>query len=182
MATALKEAAATQKIGLVSFRFSNVGIFKWNRPLSTIKKLLEKHGFKIYLYIKVFGEDELWAITSFEETGKLESLEKEPIIAYTASLENSLPLDLIAVDKIVREQLPVAYLFFRKKDESISLSRIDNLIKKNGIPFLVGEIDHPEGFSHFAAFSVGNKDLNALARVAHEPPTSQARPRTGIPP
>jgi hypothetical protein len=168
MATALNKAATTQKIGLVSFRFSSVGIFKWNRPLSTIKKLLEKHGFKIYLYIKVFGEDELWAITSFEETGKLESLEKEPIIAYTASLENSLPLDLITVDKIVREQLPVGYLFFRKKDESISLSRVDNLIKKNGIPFLVGEIDHPEGFSHFAAFSAGNKDLNALARVAHE--------------
>jgi hypothetical protein len=76
MATALKEAATTQKIGLVSFRFSNVGIFSWNRSLSTIKKLLEKHDFKIYLYIKVFGEDELWAITSFEETGKLESLEK----------------------------------------------------------------------------------------------------------
>jgi hypothetical protein len=159
MATALKQAATTQKIGLVSFRYSNVGIFSWNRSLSMIKKILENHDFKIYLYIKVFGVD---------ETGKLESLEREPIIAYTASLENSLPLDLIAVDKIVREQLPVGYLFFRKKDEAISLRRIDNLIKKNGIPFLVGEIDHPEGFSHFAAFSVGNKDLNALARVAHE--------------
>lgn len=168
MATTFKEAANNQKIGLVSFRFSNIGIFSWNRPLSMIKKILEKHGFKTYLYIKVFGEDELWAITSFEETGEFESLEKEPIVAYTASLENSLPLDLIVVDKIVREQLPVGYLFFRKKDEALSLRRIENLIKKNGIPFLVAAIDHPEGFSHFAAFTVGNKDLTALAQVAHK--------------
>jgi hypothetical protein len=168
MAATSKDTAPVQKIGLVSFRFSNIGIFSWNRPISKIREILEKCGFQIYLYIKVFGEDELWAITSFEGTGKIESLETEPIVAYGASLENSLPLDLEAVDKIVREQLPVGYLFFRKKDKPISLSRIENLIKKNGIPFLVGEIDHPEGFSHFAAFTVGNKDLNALARVAHE--------------
>lgn len=168
MAVSSKEPPNNQKIGLVSFKFSNIGIFSWNRPLSMIKRILEKYGFNIYLYIKVFGEDELWAITSFEKTGKFESLEKEPIIAYTASLENSLPLDLIAVDKIVREQLPVAYLFFRKKDETISLRRMEKLIKKDGIPFLIGGIDHPEGFSHFIAFTVGNKDLTALARAAHK--------------
>ena len=168
MATASKEAVPAQKIGLVSFRFSNIGIFSWNRPITKIKAILEKNGFKTYLYIKVFGDDELWAITSLEETSKFEKLEIEPIVAYVASLENSLPLDLEAVDKIVREQLPVGYLFFRKKERPISLRRIENLIRKNGIPFLVAEIDHPEGFSHFAAFTVGNKDIKTLARVAHE--------------
>jgi hypothetical protein len=168
MTTKSKELADAEKIGLISFSFSNIGIIGWDRPLSTIRKLLENYGFKTYLYIKVFGVDELWAITSFEKTHKLEALEKEPIVTYAASLENSLPLDLMAVDKIVQEQLPVGYIFFRKKDKTISLFRINNLIKKNGIPFLVGEIDHPEGFSHFAAFTVGDKDLNALAQVAHE--------------
>lgn len=168
MAATPKDAPAVQKIGLVSFKFSNIGILGWDRPIPKIRETLEKYGFKIYLYIKVFGEDEIWAITSFEGTGKIEGVETEPIVAYAASLEKSLPLDLVTVDKIVREQLPVGYLFFRKKDKAISLSRIENLIKKNGIPFLVGEIDHPEGFSHFAAFTVGNKDLTALAQVAHE--------------
>jgi hypothetical protein len=168
MAATSKEVAAVQKIVLVSFSFSNVGIFRWDRPISMIKEILEKNGFKTYLYIKVFGVDEMWAITSTEETGNFGSLEQEPIVAYVAWLEKSLPLDLVAVDKIVREQLPVGYLFFRKKGKSISLSRIENLIKKNGIPFLIGEIEHPEGFSHFAAFTVGNKDLTALSRVAHE--------------
>ena len=168
MATTSKKAAVAQKIVLVSFKFSNIGIFGWDRPIPKIKEVLKKYGFKIYLYIKVFGEDEVWAITSLEETANFERLVKEPFVAYVASLENSLPLDLEVVDKIVREQLPVGYLFFRKKERPISLSRIENLIKKNGIPFLVAEIDHPEGFSHFAAFTVGNKDIKTLAQVAHE--------------
>lgn len=168
MSAASNTGVSAQKIGLVSFRFSNIGIFSWDRPIPKSKEILEKNGFKTYLYIKVFGDDELWAIVSLEETSKLESLETEPIVAYVASLEKSLPLDLEAVDKIVREQLPVGYLFFRKKDKPVSLRHIDNLIKKNGIPFIVGEIDHPEGFSHFAAFTVGDKDIKALARVAHE--------------
>jgi len=169
MNAASKKVAVSQRVVLVSFRFSNIEMFDWDRPIPMIKKVLEKYGFKIYLYIKVFGEDELWAITSLEETAKFETLVKEPVVAYAASLEKSLPLDLITIDAIIKEQLPVGYLFFRKKDKSISLHRMNNLItKKNGTPFLVGEIDHPEGFSHFAAFTVGSKDLNALARVAHE--------------
>jgi hypothetical protein len=169
MAVTSKEAAVAQKIVLVSFRFSNIDIFSWDRPIPMIKEALAKCGFKIYLYIKVFGEDELWAITSVEKAVNFERLVKEPFVAYAASLEHSLPLDLITIDTIIKEQLPVGYLFFRKKDKAISLQRMNNLIKKkNGIPFLVGEIDHPEGFSHFAAFTVGDKDLDALARVAHE--------------
>jgi hypothetical protein len=156
------------KIVLVSFSFSNIGIFSWDRPIAMLKDILKKYKFKTYLYIKVFGKDELWAIASLAEGSKFESLESEPLVAYVASLVNSLPLDLMAVDKIVEEQLPVGYLFFRKKDKSISLRRIKNLIKKKGIPFLVGEIDHPEGFSHFAAFTGGNKNPKDLARVAHE--------------
>jgi hypothetical protein len=163
------KAAVAQKIVLVSFRFSNIGIFSWDRPIPMMKELLEKCGFKIYLYIKVFGEDELWAITSVEKEVKFERLVKEPVVAYAASLKTSLQLDLITVDAIIKEQLPVGYLFFRKNDKAISLQRIKNLIKKkNGSPFLVGEIDHPEGFSHFAAFTVEGKDTNVLARVAHE--------------
>ncbi len=162
-----KRKRSFKRIGLVSFRFSNIGIFSWNRPLKMVKQLLEKNKFKNYVYIKVFGKDELWAISSVTRTSNFESLEKEPLVAYVAYLETSLPLDLIAVDKIVEEQLPVGYLFFRKKGESVSLSRIENLIKKNGLPFLVGEVDHPEGFSHFAAFTVQGKRLKDLARVAH---------------
>jgi hypothetical protein len=169
MAVTSKKATVAQKIVLVSFKFSNIGIFGWDRPIPKIKEVLKKYGFKIYLYIKVFGEDEVWAITSLEETVNFEHLVKEPFVAYVASLENSLPLDLITIDTIIKEQLPVGYLFFRKKEKSISLQRLKNLIiKKKGTPFLVGEIDHPEGFSHFAAFTVGSKDLNVLARVAHE--------------
>jgi hypothetical protein len=168
MASTSEKEEFVQKIVLVSFRFSNIGIFDWNRPIAMVKEILKKAGFETYLYIKVFGEDELWAITSLAETSKFENLESEPLVAYAASLEHSLPLDLVAVDKIVEEQLPVGYLFFRKKDESASLSRIDYLIKKSGIPFLVGEIDHPEGFSHFAAFTVENKNPKDLARLAHE--------------
>ena len=167
LASASRNEGSVQKIVLVSFRFSNIGIFKWNRPIKMVKDLLKKYGFKTYLYIKVFGKDELWAITSLAENSQFESLEKEPLVAYAASLENSLPLDLVAVDKIVGEQLPVAYLVFRKKDKSVSLDHIQNLIKKEGIPFLVAEIDHPEGFSHFAAFTVGDKIIKDLARVAH---------------
>jgi hypothetical protein len=169
MATKSKEAVVAQKIVLVSFRFSNIGIFSWDRPIPMIKKVLEKYGFKIYLYIKIFGEDEVWAVTSLEKNVNFEDLVKESCVAYAASLANSLPLDLITIDIIIKEQLPVGYLFFRKKDKPTSLRRIKNLItKKNGSPFLVGEIKHPRGFSHFAAFTAGNKDLNALARVAHE--------------
>jgi hypothetical protein len=169
MATTSKENVATQKVVLISFRFSNIDIFSWERPISMIKKVLEKYGFKIYLYIKVFGMDEVWAITSLERNGNLENIMKEPCVAYAASLENSLPLDLITIDTIIKEQLPVGYLFFRKEDKPISLIRIKNLIaKKSGSPFLVGEIKHPEGFSHFGAFAVGSKDVSALARVAHE--------------
>ena len=157
-----------QKIVLVSFRFSNIGIFRWDRPIPMLKEILKTYGFKTYLYIKVFGKDELWAIASLTENSKFESLKKERLVAYAASLEKSLPLDLMAIDKIVEGQFPVGYLFFKRKNKSISLRRIENLIKKKGIPFLVGEIDHPEGFSHFAAFSVGNKALKDLARLAHE--------------
>jgi hypothetical protein len=169
MAATSKQAAAVQKIVLVSFRFSNIEIFSWERPISMIRKVLEKYGFKIYLYIKVFGEDELWAITSLEEAVKCESLVKEPVVAYAASLENSLPLDLMIVDAIIKEQLPVGYLFFEKRDKSVSLQQVKDLVvKKSGSPFLVGEINHPDGFSHFTAFTVGDKDLSALAQVAHE--------------
>lgn len=169
MAATSKKPHYAQKIVLVSFRFSNIDIFSWDRPIPMIKKVLEKYGFKIYLYIKVFGEDELWAITSIEKTVKFENLAQEAVVAYVASLENSLPLDLTTVDLIIKEQLPVGYLFFRKDDKPISLRRVKNLImKKNGGLFLVGKIDHPESFSHFAAFTVSNKDLNALARGAHE--------------
>jgi hypothetical protein len=157
-----------QKIVLVSFRFSNIGIFRWDRPIPMLKEILKTYGFKTYLYIKVFGKDELWAIASLTENSKFESLKKERLVAYAASLEKSLPLDLMAIDKIVEGQFPVGYLFFKRKNKSISLHRIENLIKKKGIPFLVGEIDHPEGFSHFAAFAVGNKSLKELARLAHE--------------
>ena len=110
MTAASKDMAPIQKIGLVSFKFSNIGIFSWNRPISKIRGILEKYGFKTYLYIKVFGGDELWAITSFEGTGKTEILETEPIVAYAASLENSLPLELVTVDKIVREHSKYADL------------------------------------------------------------------------
>ena len=157
-----------QKIVLVSFRFSNIGIFSWDRPIPMLKEILKKYGFKTYLYIKVFGRDELWAIASLAENSKFESLKRERLVAYAASLEKSLPLDLMAIDKIVEGQFPVGYLFFKKKNKSSSLRRINNLIKKKGIPFLVGEIDHPEGFSHFAAFAMGNKALKDLARLAHE--------------
>jgi hypothetical protein len=157
-----------QKIVLVSFRFSNVGIFIWDRPISMLKEILKKYGFKTYLYIKIFGRDELWAIASLAENSKFESLKRERLVAYAASLEKSLPLDLMAIDKIVEGQFPVGYLFFKKKNKSIALRRIENLIKKKGIPFLVGEIDHPEAFSNFAAFAVGNKSLKDLARLAHE--------------
>lgn len=168
MANTLKENINAQKIVLISFRFSTIGIFSWDRPISVIKELLEKYGFKIYLYIKVFGEDEVWAITSLEKDAKFENMMKEPCVAYAVSLEKSLPLDLITIDSIIREQLPVGYLFFRKNDKPISLPRIKKIImKKNGSPFLVGKIIHPEGFSHFAAFTVEGKDLNVLARVAH---------------
>ena len=167
MASVPKRKGSVQRIGLVSFRFSNIGIFSWNRPLSMAKELMNKFKFKTYVYIKVFGKDELWAITSLTKTSKFESLEKEPLVAYVAYLENSLPLDLMVIDKIVEEQLPVGYLFLRKKSESVSLGKIESLIKKEGIPFLVGEIDHPEGFSHFAAFTVEDKNIKDLARVAH---------------
>ena len=168
MATTFKEAVVAQEIVLVSFRFSKIDIFSWDRPIRIIKKVLENYGFKIYLYIKVFGEDEVWAITSLEKNAKFENILREPCVAYVALLEKSLPLDLITVDTIIKEQLPVGYLFFGKKDKTISLHHVKNLIiKKKGSPFLVGEIKHPEEFSHFAAFTVVNKDLNALARVAH---------------
>ena len=157
-----------QKIVLVSFRFSNIGIFRWDRPIPMLKEILKTYGFKTYLYIKVFGKDELWAIASLTENSKFESLKKERLVAYAASLEKSLPLDLMAIDKIVEGQFPVGYLFFKRKNKSSALRRINNLIKKKGIPFLVGEIDHPEGFSHFAAFAMGNKALKDLARLAHE--------------
>jgi len=80
-----------------------------------IEKILEKYGFKIYLTIKVLSEDELRTIACIEAPDKFESPEKEPIVTYAASLENSLPLDLLAIDRIVREQLPVGYLFSGKK-------------------------------------------------------------------
>ena len=149
-----QESLPVHKTGLISFKFSNIGIFDWDRPLSTVKTMTEKHGFKPYLYVKVFGVDELWAITSLQSSNEFEKIEKEPIIAYTASLENALPLDLLAIDKIVKNQLSVGYIFFRKKDESIKLQQIKKLLKKNGIPFLIGEINHPEGYSHFAAYTI----------------------------
>jgi hypothetical protein len=155
------------KTGLISFKFSNVGIIDWDRPLSTVKKILKKHGFKTYLYVKVFGVDELWAITSLESSSVFENTEKEPIVAYTASLENALPLDLLAIDRIEKKQLPVGYVFFRKKDENIKLQKIRSILKKNAIPVLIGEINHPEGYSHFAAYTVENKNLQDLAKVAH---------------
>ena len=120
LASESKNKGSVQKIVLVSFRFSNIGIFRWNRPIKMVKDMLKKYGFQTYLYIKVFGKDELWAITSLAENSQFESLEKEPLVAYVAALENSLPLDLVAVDKIVEEQLPVAYLVLRKKDKSVS--------------------------------------------------------------
>ena len=163
-----QESLPVHKTGLISFKFSNIGIFDWDRPLSTIKTVTEKHGFKPYLYVKVFGVDELWAITSLQSSNEFEKIEKEPIIAYTASLENALPLDLLAIDKIVKNQLPVGYIFFRKKDESIKLQQLNKLLKKTGVPFLIGEINHPEGYSHFVAYTIENKNLQDLARVAHE--------------
>jgi hypothetical protein len=162
------EALPVQKVGLISFKFSNVGIIKWNRPVSMVKKILKKHGFKTYLYVKVFGVDELWAITSLESSSVFENTEKESIVTYTASLKTALPLDLLAIDKIEKKQLPVGYIFFRKKDEKINLRKIRQLLKKNSIPFLIGEINHPEGYSHFAAYTVENKNLQDLAKVAHE--------------
>jgi len=156
------------KTGLISFKFSNIGIFEWDRPLSMAKKILETYGFKTYLYVKVFGVDELWAITSLQGASEFEKLEKEPIIAYTASLENALPLDLLAIDKIEKKQLPVGYVFFRKKNKSITLQQIKKLLRKNSVPFLVGEINHPDGYSHFVAYTVENKNLQDLGRVVHE--------------
>ena len=168
MASISQKEEFVQKIVLVSFRFSNIGIFSWDRPIPMLKEILKKYGLKTYLYIKVFGKDELWAIASLTDNSKFETLKKERLVAYAASLEKSLPLDLMAIDKIVEGQFPVGYLFFRKRNKSISLSRIKNLTQKKGTPFLVGEIDHPEGFSHFVAFTVGNKALKDLAQVAHE--------------
>ena len=166
--SASQESLPVYKTGLISFKFSNIGIIKWSRPLSIVKEILKKHGFKTYLYVKVFGVDELWAITSLESSSVFENTEKEAIVAYTASLENALPLDLLAIDRIEQKQLPVAYLFFRKKDGKIKLQQIKKLLKKNAIPFLIGEINHPEGYSHFAAYTVENKNLQDLAKVAHE--------------
>jgi len=163
-----QESLPVNKIGLISFKFSNIGIFEWDRPLSMVKKILENHEFKTYLYVKVFGMDELWAITSLQSSKEFEKIEKEPIIAYTASLENALPLDLLAIDKIEKSQLPVGYVFFRKKDTGIKLQQIKKLLKKNSVPFLIGEINHPEGYSHFAAYTIENKSLQDLGRVAHE--------------
>jgi hypothetical protein len=163
-----QESLPVQKTGLISFKFSNIGIIGWDRPISMVKEVLSKHGFKTYLYVKVFGVDELWAITSLESSSVFENTEKEPIVAYTASLENALTLDLLAIDRIEEKQLPVAYVFFRKKDEKIKLQKIKKLLKKNAIPFLIGEINHPEGYSHFAAYTVENKNLQDLAKVAHD--------------
>jgi len=163
-----QESLPINKIGLISFKFSNIGIFEWDRPLSMVKKILETHGFKTYLYVKVFGVDELWVITSLQSFKEFEKIEKEPSIAYTASLENALPLDLLVIDKIVKSQLPVGYVFFRKKDTSIKLQQIKKLLKKKSVPFLIGEINHPEGYSHFAAYTIDNKNLQDLGRVVHE--------------
>jgi hypothetical protein len=162
------ESLPIQKTGLISFKFSNVGIAKWNRPLSKVKKILKNHGFKTYLYVKVFGVDELWAITSLESSSVFEKTEKEPIVAYTATLKNALPLDLLAIDKIEKNQLPVSYIFFTKKEGIIDLQKIRKLLKKEAIPFLIGEINHPEGYTHFAAYTVENKNLQDLAKVAHD--------------
>jgi hypothetical protein len=165
--TSNPDALPIQKTGLISFKFSNVGIVKWNRPLSMVKKILRKQGFKTYLYVKVFGVDELWAITSLESSNVFEKTEKESIVTYTATLKTALPLDLLAIDKIEKNQLPVGYVFFTKKEGNIKLQRIKQLLKKSAIPFLIGEINHPEGYTHFAAYTVENKNLQDLAKVAH---------------
>lgn len=162
------ESLSIQKIGLISFKFSNVGIVRWNRPISKVREILKNHGFKTYLYVKVFGVDELWAITSLESSNVFEKTEKEAIVAYTATLKNALPLDLLAIDKIEKNQLPVSYIFFTKKERVVNLQKIRQLLKKDAVPFLIGEINHPEGYTHFVAYTVENKNLHDLAKVAHD--------------
>jgi len=151
-------------IVLISIKYSMVEKDDWASSKDFITNLLEKYGFKIFLLIRPFGVDEIWAISSFVDGEKMEIIEDETFVINTILLSGSTPLNEKKLKAVFTKNLPIAYLFFRKS--GIPLEKVTELVSsEGGIFLLAGEVSDPRGYSHFVQITVDSGSLTELNKI-----------------
>jgi len=135
------------RLGYLSAKYSKVDKEDWVETKNSLTNILKKRGLDVYLIIRMFGRDEIWAVFSYAGPEAIRRIKKNRIVNYVATLTRSLPFDEKIVADIVEKALPVAYLMFRRS--GISLEETKEIVEASGgRPFLVGAMNHPRGYSH----------------------------------
>jgi len=150
---------------LVAVKHSLVEQEDWKITKQHIISELENEGLECLIIAKIFGKDELWVVCKTNNLDKIHKLEdRKEFVIHVATLLKANPLDKEILKDVINKKLPVGYLLFRMK--TTSLNDIENHIKNSDSkPFLVGIIDHPEGFTHVVIFTAEN--VSALHDAAY---------------
>lgn len=155
-----------KKLGLVSIKYSAIEEKDWVKTKDFLTNFFENQGLDAYILVRIFGRDEIWVVLSFTDFNSIERIEEEPFVIYTALFSGGLPLDEKIVGDILTKKFPVAYLLFRKR--RISLGDIKSSIASaGGNSFLIAEVSHPKGFSHFASVTVKTRQIKKLNDVVY---------------
>jgi len=154
-------------ISLINARYSSIDKGDWNGTKNHLNGLLEDQGFETYLLIRIFGRDELWAVSSCKDAHSIETIEHKPYVIDVALLNRSLPFDEKTVGDVIRRGLPVGYLLFKKRNTT--LGDVKNSIEHaGGKPFLVAEIDHAKGFSHCIVMTFETTDTAEMNEIVYK--------------
>jgi len=119
---------------------------------------MEKKRLNPILFLKLFGKNEMWLVFEYDDPVKLSKLEDETFYRYT-SLLGTFSFNKEVVKKIIDRKDQVLYLLFRSKP--VEINKIEKNIKSiGGLPFLIGKISHPLGYTHAVFFGTKKKKLS----------------------
>lgn len=159
MTANLEKKDGLPRLGFASIIFSEVHKENWRKTDSYLKHTFENNGLITILIIKIFGKNELWVVFKYSDPKDLDKLEDEQFFRYSALL-GKYSFNKKVADGITQKD-KVAYLFIKRKP--IKIERIKKGLKAvGGVPFLIGDMHHPHGYSHAILFKTKKTKILAI--------------------
>ncbi|MCJ7633273.1 hypothetical protein MUP77_12890 [Candidatus Bathyarchaeota archaeon] len=153
-------------ISLVNIRYSSVDKGDWKATEDYLNDLLEKRGLETFLFIRAFGKDQVWAVSSSKNVHSVEKIQQKPYVIDVAVLTRSLPFNQKVFGDIIKKELPVGYILLKKRNAILEHIK-DSIEHAGGSPFLVAAIDHPEGYTHCVVVTIGTADIAELNETVY---------------
>jgi hypothetical protein len=155
-----------EKFCITSINQSDPSETSWRLTETHFIDLFAKKNMIIYVIARIFGKDEIWTISSYRTVESLRALRYEPSINYVAPLTHVLPLNEDLMKEIRAKKLPKAYIFIRT--EELTLEDLSHFVTDSGgSPFLLGIINHPNGYNYFVALTTKTGRISDLNQTIH---------------